>query len=113
MDNKKAHSEIGFIGLGIMGKPMVRNLLNAGYKVSFFARKKSIIREVSNLGGRFTDEISEIPKICKIIILNLPDSKDVQSVVLSKGGLYKNLSPGTIIIDMSTISPETLSLIHI
>ncbi len=111
MDNKKAHSEIGFIGLGIMGKPMVRNLLNAGYKVSFFARKKSIIREVSNLGGRFTDEISEIPKICKIIILNLPDSKDVQSVVLSKGGLYKNLSPGTIIIDMSTISPETTHII--
>ena len=58
MDNKKAHSEIGFIGLGIMGKPMVKNLLTAGYKVLFFARKKNVIKEASNLGGRFIDDIS-------------------------------------------------------
>ena len=111
MDNKKAHSEIGFIGLGIMGKPMVKNLLTAGYKVLFFARKKNIIKEISNLGGSFINDISEIPKTCKIIILNLPDSRDVQSVVLGRHGLYKNLLPGTIIIDMSTISPETTQTI--
>ena len=53
MDNKKAHSEIGFIGLGIMGKPMVKNLLSSGYKVSFFARKKRVINEITKLNRHY------------------------------------------------------------
>ena len=106
MDSKKAHCEIGFIGLGIMGKPMVKNLLKSGYKVSFYARRKKIIDEISAIGGTYINNISDLPKICKIIILNLPRSNDVQNVVLGNEGLYENILRNTILIDMSTISPD-------
>jgi len=106
MDSKKAHCEIGFIGLGIMGKPMVKNLLKSGYKVSFYARRKKIIDEISAIGGTYINNIPDLPKICKIIILNLPRSNDVQNVVLGNEGLYENILRNTILIDMSTISPD-------
>ena len=109
MDNKKAHCEIGFIGLGIMGKPMVKNLIKSGYKVSFFARRKKIIDEITAIGGTYINNISDLPKICKIIILNLPRSNDVQNVVLGNEGLYENILRNTILIDMSTISPDVTS----
>ena len=109
MDNKKAHCEIGFIGLGIMGKPMVKNLIKSGYKVSFFARRKKIIDEITAIGGTYINNISDLPKICKIIILNLPKSNDVQNVVLGNEGLYENILHNTILIDMSTISPDVTS----
>ncbi len=112
MDNKKAHYEIGFIGLGIMGKPMVKNLLANSYNVSFFARRKNIISEITKLGGKYIDEISKIPKICKLIILNLPKTKDVHDVVLGENGLYNSITKNTIIIDMSTISPKTTQTIN-
>jgi 2-hydroxy-3-oxopropionate reductase len=106
MDSKKAHCEIGFIGLGIMGKPMVKNLLISGYKVSFFARRKKVIDEITTIGGKYVKNISDLPKSCKVIILNLPKSSDVENVVLGNSGLYKNILKNTILIDMSTISPE-------
>ena len=106
MDSKKAHREIGFIGLGIMGKPMVKNLLMSGYKVSFFARRKKVIDEISAIGGIYIKNISDLPKSCKVIILNLPKSNDVHNIVLGERGLYKNILPDTTLIDMSTISPD-------
>ena len=106
MDSKKAHCEIGFIGLGIMGKPMVKNLLMSGYKVSFFARRKKVIDEISAIGGIYIKNISDLPKSCKVIILNLPKSNDVHNIVLGERGLYKNILPDTTLIDMSTISPD-------
>lgn len=106
MDSKKAHREIGFIGLGIMGKPMVKNLLKSGYKVSFFARRKKVIDEISAIGGVYIKNISDLPKSCKVIILNLPKSNDVHDIVLGKRGIYKNILPNTTLIDMSTISPD-------
>ena len=109
MDSKKAHCEIGVIGLGIMGKPMVKNLLKSGYKVSFYARRKKIIDEISTIGGTYINNISDLPKICKIIILNLPKSNDVKNIVLGNEGLYENILHNTILIDMSTISPDVTS----
>ncbi len=107
MDEKKPHSEIGFIGLGIMGKPMAKNLVDSGFKVYFFARKQKIIKEMVSYGGKYLNKIQDISQKCKVIFLNLPNSKDVKNVVLSKNGLWHNLQKNTIIIDMSTISPET------
>jgi len=106
MDIKKPHNEIGYIGLGIMGKPMVKNLMAAEYSIVFYARKANVIKEISSIGGRYVDNIPEISKSSKIIFLNLPDSDDVHEVIFSKTGLFSNLSKGSIIIDMSTISPE-------
>ena len=80
----KTHTEIGFIGLGIMGKPMVLNLINAGFKIHFYARKRTIIKDVKKHGGIFHNKINLIAKHCNIIFLNLPDGKDVEEVICKK-----------------------------
>jgi len=78
----------------------------SGYKVSFFARRKKVIDEISAIGGIYIKNISDLPKSCKVIILNLPKSNDVHNIVLGERGLYKNILPDTTLIDMSTISPD-------
>jgi len=104
--NKNKKNRVGFIGLGIMGKPMVINLLKAGIDVYFYARKKTIISEIENIGGIFVPKISDIPNYANIIMTNLPKTNDVEKIVIGKHGLIGNLNRNTIVIDMSTISPE-------
>ncbi len=104
--NRNKKNQVGFIGLGIMGKPMVKNLLKSGIDVYFYARKKRIIKEIRNSGGNFISKISDIPQHVDILITNLPDTHDVEKIVTGKEGLLNNLKPNTIVIDMSTISPE-------
>ena len=108
MNNAKITS-VGFIGLGIMGKPMVLNLLKAGIDVYFFARKKSVIKEVTSKGATYVPSVTEIPKNTKIIFTNLPNTNIVKSIILSKKGLINDLEDGSCIIDMSTISPAGAS----
>ena len=112
MTMHKTHTEIGFIGLGIMGKPMVLNLINAGFKIHFYARKRTIIKDVKKHGGIFHNKINLIAKHCNIIFLNLPDGKDVEEVICKKNNLWSSLRPNTIIIDMSTISPKKTIQLH-
>ena len=99
-------NKIGFVGLGIMGKPMVVNLIKAGYEVSFFARKKRIINEIQKIGGIFIPLVKDLPSHADTVITNLPNTKDVKAVVIGKNGLLPNLKKDTCVIDMSTISPE-------
>jgi len=66
-------NKVGFIGLGIMGKPMVINLIKNDIEVYFYARKKRIIDEISRIGGRFIPDPSDISKFTKICITNLPN----------------------------------------
>ena len=112
MDNKKIPAKVvGFIGLGIMGEPMVNNLLESNIKINFFARRKTIINKIKKLGGNYFSDIPQIAANSDIIILNLPDSSDVEEVITSDKGLWKTLKKKTIIIDMSTISPIVTQLI--
>ena len=99
-------NKIGFVGLGIMGKPMVINLIKNRYEVSFFARNKRVINEIKKLGGIFVPLIKDLPFHAETIITNLPNTKDVKSVVIGRNGLISNLKNGSCVIDMSTISPE-------
>ena len=104
--NKNKKNSVGFIGLGIMGKPMVMNLIKAGVNVYFYARKRSIITEIEKFGGTFIPKISDIPKYANIIMTNLPKTSDVEKVVTGKNGLTHNLFKNSVVIDLSTISPE-------
>ena len=99
-------NKVGFIGLGIMGKPMVINLIKNDIEVYFYARKKRIIDEISKIGGKFIPDPSDISKFTKVILTNLPNTKDVENIVIGKNGIINNLQIGSIVIDMSTISPE-------
>ena len=107
MEKRISHGEIGFIGLGIMGKPMILNLLKSGYKVRFFARKKLVSSAVRKKGGIQCNSIGNLASICKVIFLNLSDDKSINEVIMGENNILDNIQRSTILIDMSTISPNT------
>ena len=104
-----ASEKIGFIGLGIMGKPMVRNLLKAGYPVVVHNRSTDDVETLLAEGGAVTAATSprEVAEQCEIVITMLPDSPDVQAVVFGRNGVLEVARPGLLLIDMSTIAPAT------
>lgn len=96
---------IGFIGLGIMGKPMASHLLNAGHNLVIFDKNLAIIEEMATYGANPANSPKEVAQQSEIIITMLPDSPDVESVALGKDGIIFGAKAGSIHIDMSTISP--------
>lgn len=96
---------IGFIGLGIMGKPMAVNLIKAGYSLKVFDLVTSAVESVSDLGATACSSIGEVTEGSGIIITMLPNSPHVKSVVLGKGGVAEHAAKGTLLIDMSSIAP--------
>jgi len=103
MEEKK--EKIGFIGLGIMGKPMVRNLLKAGYKPMIFNRSQGPVDELVSEGAVPAKSAKEAAAECDIVITMLPDTPDVEAVVLGANGVLEGAHDGLLLIDMSTISP--------
>lgn len=97
---------IGFIGLGIMGKPMCINLLKNKQNVYISSSNDDTNEELSNYGVTVSADYGEVAANSDIIILMLPDSAEVHEMVI-KSELYKNFNPETIVIDMSSINPET------
>ena len=98
-------TKIGFIGLGIMGKPMSKNLFKAGYKLVVLDLNRSAVDELVSLGAEKAATPKEVADICEYIITMLPDSPEVKEVVLGKNGLIEGLKAGSVLIDMSSISP--------
>jgi len=96
--------EIGFIGLGTMGRPMAANLLRGGHVLHLHSRS-GVPEELLTLGGKPCSTPSELTARSQAIITMLPDTPDVELVLFSKGGVADGLSPGKVIIDMSSISP--------
>lgn len=96
---------IGFIGLGAMGKPMARNLMHAGYPVSVLTRTRSKIEDLLADGAAWCDTPKEIAQRNDAVITMLPDTPDVEQVFGGKDGIFDGVSPGMLLIDMSTVSP--------
>jgi 2-hydroxy-3-oxopropionate reductase len=97
-------SKIGFIGLGIMGKPMAGHLIKAGHAVSLYSRS-GVPRELVDAGGRACASASEVALQAEIIITMVPDTPHVASVLFDANGVAAGLSPGKVVVDMSSISP--------
>ncbi|PJN88632.1 2-hydroxy-3-oxopropionate reductase [Bacillus sp. mrc49] len=96
--------KIGFIGLGIMGKPMSSNLLKAGYEVTVNDLNIQTVEELVKAGAKAGTPM-EMGETCDVIITMLPASQHVKQVVLGEHGILKTAAKGTVIIDMSSISP--------
>jgi 2-hydroxy-3-oxopropionate reductase len=96
---------IGFIGLGIMGKPMARNLLKAGYSLTVYNRSRAAADELSKEGAERAGSSKEVAERSEVVITMLPDSPDVELVYLGENGIFSGLKPSTLLIDMSSISP--------
>jgi 2-hydroxy-3-oxopropionate reductase len=97
--------EIGFIGLGIMGKPMSKNLIKAGYKIAVYDIVKEAVKEVVSAGAKEGSSPKDVASKCGIIITMLPNSPHVKNVALGKDGIIEGAKPGTIVVDMSSIAP--------
>ena len=96
---------IGFIGLGIMGKPMARNLLKAGYPLVVHSRSRGPVDELAAEGAKAMANGKEVAAHADVVITMLPDSPDVELVIAGANGVFAGARAGALIIDMSTISP--------
>lgn len=97
--------KIGCIGLGIMGKPMAKNLLKAGYDLVVNDINKDAVNELVKAGAASAASPKEIAELSDVIITMLPNSPHVKTVVLGEGGVIEGAKEGTIVVDMSSISP--------
>ena len=104
--------KVGFIGLGIMGKPMSKNLLKAGHEVVCFDLNKPNVDEVAAAGAKGAASIADVAAACSFIITMLPNSPQVRQVALDAGGIADNAEPGTLLVDMSSIAPLAAREIH-
>src|SRR6185369_3086086 len=96
---------VGFIGLGIMGKPMARHLLKAGYPLIAHNRSRGAVEELIKEGAQAATNPQEVATRSEVIITMLPDSPDVEIVYDGENGIFTGLKSGTLLIDMSSISP--------
>jgi len=97
--------KVGLIGLGIMGKPMAKNMLSAGYDLTVFDLNKASMDEVVSFGAKEAKNIKELAADSDVIITMLPNSPHVKSAVLGVGGVIETVKEGTMLIDMSSIAP--------
>ena len=96
---------IGFIGLGIMGKPMARNLMKAGYQLVVYNRSPGPMNELAAEGARTASNPREVAEQSNVVITMLPDSPQVQEVMTGENGVLAGAKANALVIDMSTISP--------
>src|SRR3954454_6396701 len=97
---------VAVIGLGIMGGPMAANLLKAGYEVVGYNRSRDKIDQLVAAGGRGASDVAEAVRDADVVLTMLPDSPDVEAVVLGDGGVLDSAKPGTLLIDASSIRPD-------
>ena len=101
-----AKPKIGFIGLGIMGRPMSKHLLNAGYEVVVHDINREAVKEIVDAGAEEANACAEVAERSDLIITMVPDSPDVQAAALGEGGIIEGVREGATYVDMSTIAPS-------
>lgn len=98
--------KLGFIGLGIMGRGMARNLLKAGFDLTVWNRTASKADELAAAGAKVAAGPADLASRCDIVLTCVSDTPDVQQVILGPSGVLDGLKPGSLVIDHSTISPQ-------
>jgi 2-hydroxy-3-oxopropionate reductase len=96
---------VGFIGLGVMGRSMALNLVDAGHRLRVHDVRREAVADLAGRGAEAASSIAEAAAGADIVILMLPDTPQVEEVVLGSGGLLENPPPGKLVVDMSTIAP--------
>ncbi|HEY9615271.1 MAG TPA: NAD(P)-binding domain-containing protein, partial [Microcoleaceae cyanobacterium] len=103
---------IGFIGLGIMGQPMARNVMQAGYSLVVYNRSRPAMEVLGTAGATLAKSPKAVAEQTDVVITCVSDSPDVEAVVLGTNGLIEGVRPGMLYIDMSTIAPATSRQIY-
>ncbi|WP_284749791.1 2-hydroxy-3-oxopropionate reductase [Amycolatopsis sp. RTGN1] len=99
--------KLGFIGLGVMGAPMAAHLVAAGHDVSGYDVNAAAGEKLAAAGGRAASSVADAVAGADVVVTMLPNHPQVEEVVLASGGVLETAEPGTLLIDMSTIRPET------
>ena len=97
---------IGFIGLGIMGRPMALNLINAGHSAWVHARRPAMMKPLTDAGATACSSSTEVAANTDIIFICVSDTQDVEKVILGEKGILKGINKNSVVVDMSTISPS-------
>lgn len=97
--------KIGFVGLGVMGKPMAKNLIKAGYELNVNTLEEEVVKEFEELGAKGYTSKKDLAQDSDVIILMLPNSPNCDQAIFGEDGLVEGLSEGKIIVDMSSINP--------
>jgi 2-hydroxy-3-oxopropionate reductase len=105
LKRRKIMTELGFIGLGIMGKPMASHLVKAGHTVHVCDLAEESVKHLCSLGGKACSCCKEVAQKSDIIFIMVPDTPDVEAVLFGAEGVAEGLKPGSIVVDMSSISP--------
>ena len=100
-------SKLGFVGIGYMGRPIARRLLESGFKVTAYDRDRSKAKELVRYGASVAQSVSELAASCDVILSCLPSDEAVLDLYRGSNGALADTSPGSVIIDMSTVYPET------
>lgn len=96
---------LGFIGLGLMGRPMAHNLLKAGFPLTVYSRSPAPVEELAAAGAHAARSPREVAAAADVVITMLPDAPDVEAVLFGPNGVIEAARPGLIVVDMSTVSP--------
>src|SRR5882757_2421697 len=105
-------TKLGFIGLGLMGSRFLRRLNADGWQVRGWNRSRSTTQSLRNDGFTIEDTLATLARESDVLLSSLGDDNAVRAVYLGEDGVFANVQPGTIIIEMSTISPELSALLH-
>lgn len=99
------NNAIGFVGLGIMGRPMVKNLIKAGYTVTVYDIIAAAVEEMVSEGASQASSAAEAARGMNTVITMVPDSADSEAAIMGAGGVLEGVASGSTIIDMSSIAP--------
>src|SRR5262245_6188992 len=99
--------KVGVVGLGIMGAPMARNLLAAGHEVIVHGRRAARVEPLVALGARAAGSAAETAAAAELVLTSLPDGPDVELVVAGADGILAGAARGLVVVDSSTIAPDT------
>ncbi len=97
--------KVGFIGLGIMGRPMAKNLIKAGYELVVFDLNKEAVEDLASCGAAAAESSKEVASQVDVVITMVPNSPHVRAAVLGENGVAEGAKPGLVVIDMSSIDP--------
>jgi 2-hydroxy-3-oxopropionate reductase len=103
--------KVGYIGLGLMGKSIARNIMKAGFPLVVYNRSRRAVDELVSEGAREASSAAEVASKVDVVFTNLPDSPDVELVVLGKRGIIEGAFPGLVYVDNSTIKPASARLV--
>ena len=100
-------ADVGFIGLGIMGRPMVRNLMKAGNTVTVYDIVGTAVEEMATEGAKVASSSKEVAENNSLIITMVPDGPDAEAAIMGPNGVLEGAASGSVVIDMSSIAPAS------